>query len=168
MDQQALSPIKSTTAHSVPFGVRGGNGLLHRNHPASYISLNDIVQPEFLLPAQYDDLIRRRVIPDGERRLLLAVLKDALRCYLKSMNCRNAQARRDYEETTYWFFAEHQEGIFAFEQICEALGIEPEPLRTWLRSLHADGRPTALRASAPSGRNGGRARDFMKSRLVLS
>jgi hypothetical protein len=168
MDQQALSPIKSTAAPAVPFGVSGGNGLFHRRHPGGYISLNDIMQPEFLLPVQYDDMIRRRIIRDGERRLLLAVLKDGLRCYLKSMNGRSAHARRDFEETAYWFFAEHQEGIFAFEQICEALGIEPEPLRAWLRSLHADTRGPALHGAAPSGRNGGRARDFMKSRLVLA
>jgi hypothetical protein len=75
----------------------------------------------------------------GESRLLLAVLKDGLRSYIKNMDGRTAQARRDFEEISDWFYAEDQEGIFAYEPLCEALGIHPEPLRRWLRSLHDGG-----------------------------
>ncbi len=166
MEQQSVSPIGAAGDQAASFRNSNGDNLFNRQHTNRYLSMSDVLEPEFVLPVQYNDMVRRRIIRDGESRLLLAVLKDALRCYLKNMNGPTAHAYRIFEETAYWFYARHQEGIFAYEPLCDALGINPEPLREWLKSLHyEDNRP--LRDSVPSAHRG-RARDFMKSRFVLA
>jgi len=101
--------------------------------------LGKLVQPEFLLPVQYNDLVRKSRVIEGEIRLLLAVLKDALRTYIKTMHGKTGRSRRLFIETQRWFQAENQVGPFAYHNICEALGLEPELLRKWLRSLRTDG-----------------------------
>jgi hypothetical protein len=97
-----------------------------------------LLEPECLLPVQYNALVRKRCRDGGESRLLLAVLKDALRAYLRNIDARSERARCEFRETYAWFNADHQEGVFAYESVCEALGLEPGPLRKWLRSKHAD------------------------------
>jgi hypothetical protein len=130
MDSQSLSPIDPVTNGGVPLGgtiVAGGDAFVR------------LLEPECLLPVQYNAMVRKRAATDqGESRLLLAVLKDALRSYLRNMSGRTARERREFEEISDWFYAENQEGIFACEHLCDALGIHPEPLRRWLQSLHDD------------------------------
>ncbi len=99
-------------------------------------ALGDLLEPECLLPVQYNALLRKRSTDDGEGRLLLAVLKDALRAYARNIEGRTERARRDFREACTWFNAENQEGVFAYENVCEALDLEPGLLRKWLRSLH--------------------------------
>jgi hypothetical protein len=163
MDQQSVSPNDASAPQNASFRGSGGGSLFNGLRVNGYIALTDILEPEFLLPVQYDDMVRRHVSREGERRLLLAVLKDALRCYLKNMNGPTAHAYRIFEETAHWFYAKHQVGIFAYEHLCDALGIDPEPLREWLRSLHND-----ESVAGRSARNGRRAREFMKTRMVLA
>jgi hypothetical protein len=116
-------------------------------------SFAGFLPPECLLPVQYNAMVRKRAREEGETRLLLAVLKDALRCYIKNMDGRTARARREFEEISYWFFTEGQEGIFAYQHLCDALEIHPEPLRCWLKSLPAEtvtfagGRRRAIRSA---------------------
>lgn len=139
MDIQSLSPIEAVADRAVTFGV---------TLPSSGDPFARFLPPECLLPVQYNALLRKRISEQGERRLLLAVLKDALRCYIKNMSGRSARARREFEEISDWFYAEDQEGIFAYQHLCEALGIHPEPLRRWLESLKDGNRQVYLRASA--------------------
>jgi hypothetical protein len=167
MDEQPVLPNDPSASQDASFRDSGRFSLFKGRRLNAYISLTDILEPEFLLPVQYDDLVRRHVTRDGERRLLLAVLKDALRCYLKNMNGPTAHAYRIFEETAHWFYAKHQVGIFAYEHLCDALGIDPEPLREWLKTLHHGGNG-AERDPNHGARNGRRAREFMKTRMVLA
>jgi hypothetical protein len=166
MEQQSVSPIVAAGDQAASFRNSDGYNLFNRQHSNRYLSMSDVLEPEFVLPVQFNDMVRRRVIRDGESRLLLAVLKDALRCYLKNMNAPSAHAYRLFEETAHWFYAGHQEGIFAYEPLCDALGIDPEPLRQWLKSLHFESSGGGVRDEVPGDRR--RARDFMKSRMVLA
>jgi hypothetical protein len=75
----------------------------------------------------------------------VAVLKDALRAYARNIDGRIERARRDFGEAYAWFNAENQEGVFAYENVCEALGLDPGLLRQWLRSLHVAGAPAGQR-----------------------
>lgn len=52
-----------------------------------------------LMPQQYYDLISRRRIIDGERRLMFAVFEDAVRCYVMCMSSKS-QARRRIRRST--------------------------------------------------------------------
>ena len=45
-----------------------------------------------LLPGQYADLVRRNHVIEGELKLLLAVLEDAIRCYLRNVEREGRRA----------------------------------------------------------------------------
>lgn len=159
MGSQALFPIDSVTDPVVAFGdtaesntsnqqaPEGSTSPLNPETPHADSSPPVSLQDECLLPVQYDAILREPRPEGGERRLLLAVLKDAIRSYIKKMDGRSARARREFEETREWFFASNQDGIFAFEHLCDALGIQPGPLRRWLISLHDDDGSEVLRST---------------------
>lgn len=92
-----------------------------------------------LLPGQYVDLVRRNNVIEGELKLLLAVLEDAIRCYLRNANSEGGERRREFVEVRNWFEgrttgAGHTD-IFSFENLCAALGIQPNCLLARLRIL---------------------------------
>lgn len=100
-------------------------------------------EPDFLVPVQFFDLTRRRSMLDGETRLVFAVLEDAVRCYVKTVNSSRRSDREQFDEVTRWFHAEP--GIrspFSFEYVCDVLGIEAASLRGRLGLLQADDLPT--------------------------
>ena len=100
-------------------------------------------EPDFLVPVQFFDLTRRRSMLDGETRLVFAVLEDAVRCYVKTVNSTRRSDREQFDEVRRWFHAEP--GIhspFSFEYVCDVLGIEPASLRERLGLLRANDLPT--------------------------
>jgi hypothetical protein len=91
-----------------------------------------------LLPGQYADLVRRNHVIEGELKLLLAVLEDAIRCYLRNVNAKDGEHRRDFIEVRNWFEgtgAGRRGDIFSFENLCAALSIDPRYLLDRLRIL---------------------------------
>jgi len=100
-------------------------------------------EPDFLVPVQFFDLTRRRSTHDGETRLVFAVLEDAVRCYVKTVNSARRCDREQFDEVQRWFNAEA--GIrspFSFEYVCDVLGIEPMALRARLGLLSVNDLPT--------------------------
>jgi hypothetical protein len=100
-------------------------------------------EPDFLVPVQFFDLTRRRSTLDGETRLVFAVLEDAVRCYVKTVNSLRRYDREQFDEVQRWFHAEA--GVrspFSFEYVCDVLGIEPASLRGRLGLLSANDLPT--------------------------
>ena len=83
-----------------------------------------------LMPAQYADLVRRNHTLEGELKLLMAVLEDAIRCYLRNVDAKDGERKREFIEVRNWFESSVKgpAGIFSFENLCEALGIEPRRL----------------------------------------
>ncbi len=100
-------------------------------------------EPDFLVPVQFFDLTRRRSMLDGETRLVFAILEDAVRCYVKTVNSSRRCDREQFDEVQRWFHAEA--GIhspFSFEYVCDVLGIEPTLLLGRLGSLSSADLPT--------------------------
>lgn len=98
------------------------------------------IEAGLLLPGQYVDLVRRNHVIEGELKLLLAVLEDAIRCYLRNVNAKDGERRRDFVEVRNWFdaggvAAARRADIFSFDNLCAALGIEPRSLLARLRIL---------------------------------
>jgi hypothetical protein len=89
-----------------------------------------LVAPEVLTPGQYHDGVHRE---DHEtravKRLMLAVLSDAVRCFQAYADARNPAVRLRFAEAQAWILDRKAEGPFAFVTICESLGIEPNCLR---------------------------------------
>lgn len=89
-----------------------------------------------ILPVQYFEPLKRRTLLNGERRLLLAVLEDAVRSYLSNMNRTSTEQRLQFAEVQRWFYAPGgSHGLFAFETICELLGIDANIFRKRLGSI---------------------------------
>ena len=78
-----------------------------------------------------------------ERRLMLALLTDAIVCFRKLV----ASAREERSllvETERWFRSDDRLWPGSFVNVCEAIGIAPEPLRRAI--LSSKGAPTASEA----------------------
>jgi hypothetical protein len=109
-----------------------------------------------LMPVQYYQLVRRHTPLHGEFRLLYAVLEDAIRCYVSTRHAHSRLQRVRFLEVRNWFgprppSAPRPIGLFAFEPLCEALGIEPEAVRRCLDSLDVESIPTRRhRRTSPS------------------
>ncbi len=92
-----------------------------------------------LLPPQMDGRYSSKIEP--EKRLLLAVLEQAF-LDLRGrgwhhINCPGSR-RRFRADAEAWFFGAPGDGIFAFENICDALGFDPDWIRKRLYALKRD------------------------------
>lgn len=86
----------------------------------------------FLMEGEYLERQRRRSVREGEMRLMLAILEDAIHCYVKYLAAKDTKGRQQFREAEEWIFERHSDWLFSFENICEILGIEPEYLRQGL------------------------------------
>ena len=71
----------------------------------------------------------------GERRLLLAVLEDAIWTYQRYAFANDPRGMARLSHVEEWFASEDTEWMFSFVAICDALGLEPTYLRAGLRRL---------------------------------
>ena len=60
---------------------------------------------------------------------MLAVLEDAVGTFQKHVTATNRRGQRLFGEAEDWFASEGMEWPFAFENICEALGLEAGYIR---------------------------------------
>jgi hypothetical protein len=112
---------------SSSIALRSGAGRLFQ----AEILLDLPLQPEAVLPVQFyppkvpcDDMA-------AIQRLMLAILDDALRRFEKNLVPLTLRGRREYQEVEHWLFkGKDAENVFSFENVCEAVGIEPNCLRT--------------------------------------
>jgi hypothetical protein len=95
--------------------------------------LRSLFAPLVLTPQQYYDDRRNDIAIRPIKRLMLAVLEDALCCLNKHANAHNGEFRLAYRETVQWFYSEDEKVLFSFNVICQTLGIEPKYLRSGLR-----------------------------------
>jgi hypothetical protein len=91
-----------------------------------------LFQPDSLLPVQYFENFRRKVQTEPEKRLMLAVLEDALACFQKHFSSRGGRGLRLFRETEEWIFRGDNSQPFSFSNICEVVGFDPEYIRQGL------------------------------------
>ena len=91
-----------------------------------------LFQPDTLLSDQYFENFRRRTVLQPERRLMLAVLQDAIRCYQDNLFTRNRKRKKLFLDTEEWISAIDRDWVFSFEAVCETLGLNPEYVRQGL------------------------------------
>jgi hypothetical protein len=88
---------------------------------------------DIILPSQFFDGMGGQNL-SAEQRLMLAVLVDAINV-LQGWNRRtSARKRRDFAEAGKWITT-RGDAPFSFDNICEALNINPEMLRERLAGL---------------------------------
>jgi hypothetical protein len=96
--------------------------------------LAGLFQPDTLLPSQFFDRVRRRTEHDGERRLMIAVLEDAVEVYRKQVGATETRGQQLFRDAEAWIEDDDRSWLFSFQNICDVLGIDADYLR---RGLHA-------------------------------
>lgn len=122
----------------------------HDRHQAEE-RLNDLFEPDILLPVQYFAALKRKRFSCGEHRLLVAIMQDAIECFQKHLHARDSKRRQLYLEAEAWINAENDDGTFSFDNVCDLLGMSPEYLRqgllTWRDRERARHRARVVHAS---------------------
>lgn len=90
-----------------------------------------LFEPDALLPIQYLDLFRRRFPIEPEKRLMWAILEDAVEGYRSHFSGRGKPIG-ELRELECWIRDRDQRWLYSFDNICEMLGIEPQYLRRGL------------------------------------
>src|SRR5918912_1154360 len=95
----------------------------------------------------YDDFLARILEPDlssasqfygtaplsrqleGEKRLMIAVFKDAVECLEKYRTSRSSSGQSQYQSALEWVRESRKDWLFSFANICDFLGFDPDYLR---------------------------------------
>ena len=88
--------------------------------------------PETVLPSQFFDRLQVDATLQPEKRLMLAVLEDAVGTFQKYVNVSSRHGRRLFSEVEEWFASADADWPFAFVNVCQALGLDAEYLRVGL------------------------------------
>ena len=91
-----------------------------------------LFQPDVLLPAQYLETCLRKAHLEPEKRLMLTVLEDAVWCFQKYIFARDRKGKGLFRDAEGWILDENSDRLFSFDNICEALGLNPPYVREGL------------------------------------
>ena len=91
------------------------------------------LESDLMVPSQFFDRIKVEHSAQPEKRLMLAVMEDAISTFQKSVHGLTRRQRRLLRETEEWMSEADNQWPFSFENICAALDIEPSYLRRGLR-----------------------------------
>jgi hypothetical protein len=91
-----------------------------------------LLVPDTLLPSQFFASLHQKGRMDGERRLMVAVLEDALNCFQKHVNATDPKARQLFFDAEEWIMSPDQSWFFSFVNVCETLGLDPDYVREGL------------------------------------
>lgn len=94
--------------------------------------VSSLFQPDSLLPEQFLDTFRRKLQLEPEKKLMLAILEDAIACYQKYLFARDSKGKVLFDEAAQWVDDRVGGGVFAFDSVCESLGLNPEYVRRGL------------------------------------
>lgn len=83
----------------------------------------DVIEPENVLPAQF---FNRGVSTDlqPEKRLMLAVLEDAVACFQKYALSTKPAERQWFAEAAAWLTANDRQWPYSFVNICDVLDLD--------------------------------------------
>jgi hypothetical protein len=106
------------------------------------------LQPDAILPMQFFQALRSKGQSDGERRLMVAVLEDAVHCFMKQIHATDPKARQLFEDAEAWIASADRAWFFSFDNVCETLELSPEYVREGLFKWRAAERRRAGDAAA--------------------
>ena len=91
-----------------------------------------ILEPDTCLPSQFygNRGLSRQL--EGEKRLMIAVLKDAVECLEKYRGTRNSPSQELYDNALEWIADRSSDWLFSFDNICGLLGFDPDYTREFL------------------------------------
>jgi len=105
--------------------------------------IHKLLDVDIITRSQFYDS-RRKEGDDALRRLMFAVLRDALICL--SAQIGSAVRPREVREAVEWFAEESDDYPFSFNSVCEYLGINPTALRQGLKAWLESGERVTRRS----------------------
>jgi hypothetical protein len=95
--------------------------------------LSLMFEPDTLAPQQFYGTFKSACLPDPERRLIAAMLEDAVSCLSRDPRRCTRQQHRAFEKAEQWITAtDDTTWIFSFNNVCETLELDPDYLRRGL------------------------------------
>ena len=94
--------------------------------------LPSLFEPDTLLPIQYFEAMRKKHLLEGEKRLILSVLEDAVECFMKCIDAATNKGQRLFREADEWISHEDKRWVFSFDNVCDMLDINPDYMRVGL------------------------------------
>ena len=89
---------------------------------------------DVILPSQFFGALGASGLCN-ERRLMLAVLVDAINILQRWNKIGRARERRTFADAAQWVLMQGANYPFSFDNVCDALNIDPQMLRQRLRGL---------------------------------
>jgi hypothetical protein len=89
-------------------------------------------QNDVLCMHEYLQVYQGRPSYTPERRLMAAVLRDAIDCYITDCFTVNRHKKRSFREAEEWFFSGDDHGVFSLYNVCGILNIDPGYIRRML------------------------------------
>jgi hypothetical protein len=154
---------------AVEFSPAGGRPV---RNAAVEDKIFSLFQPDVLIASQYLANTKSKTYREPEKKLILAVLEDALWCFQNGLLTRNNKKKRNLcRDAEGWIMEETGDTLFSFNGICELLGLEPAYLRKRLvhwkvEALRRRRRPDAHPPSRVSPRKPPRRADEKKRRYM--
>jgi hypothetical protein len=139
--------------------------LLH--NPAALYSFEEVSDGQRIFESQRHKPARKRILRapgaltstvlwrsstsevEPVRRLMIAVLVDAVLCLQTKSEARRPAPRQEFAEARTWMFSNDESKPFSFRAVCEALEVDPEAIRKglarWKEEQLSRGKPRMLR-----------------------
>ncbi len=116
-------------------GLRTGNEQGNKMQEKETLDerLPSLFEPDTLLPIQYFEAMRKKHLLEGEKRLILSVLEDAVECFMKCIDASTNKGQRLFREADEWINHEDKRWVFSFDNVCDMLDINAEYMRIGLR-----------------------------------
>src|SRR6516162_10168597 len=111
-----------------------------------------------------NEIIKRlfkKDIREGEEKLMLAVLSDAIEEFQKHVLSKDERGRKLFREVEEWFLEKDGDCLFSFEYICDTLELHPDYIRQGLMSW----KEARRKEHSVQGRRGSRKR-LAKTRVA--
>jgi hypothetical protein len=91
-----------------------------------------IFQPDTLVPYEYFTTSQRSIALEPEKHLMHAILEDAINTFRLHQGAAGGRQRKLFLDAQRWIWARNDEWPFSYENICSALGLDPQFLRSGL------------------------------------
>jgi hypothetical protein len=95
--------------------------------------LTETFVPDAILPVQYFEALRPKHRIEAEQRLMLSILRDGIECFMKYIDLPGKRGRELFRDAEAWINSADRRTLFSFENVCEALDMNPDYVR---RGLH--------------------------------
>ena len=127
-----------------------------------------LFQPDVLLADQYFGIFRNKSHLEPEKKLMLAVLEDAVYCFQNYTFARDTKGKALFREAEEWITDKDNDPPFSFENICWILGLNSDYVRRGLlrwkeEKMKMKKREVTVcisRPSRPEAERGGTRRGF--------